>query len=81
VRASAHAGQGNARCRGFPTRCGPPSPLIRDGPSRFTAGRAQLLGVFTEIGQVVEHVRDSDAHGTIVDIHDPRGDRIEVSVE
>jgi hypothetical protein len=50
---------------------------------RFLPKNARMLvhGQEVDIGQVVEHVRDSYAHGTIVDIHDPRGDRIEVSVE
>ena len=43
--------------------------------------RMVVHGQEVDIGQIVEHVRDSDAHGTIVDFNDPRGDRIEVSVE
>ena len=56
---------------------------LADMVLRFLPKNARIVvhGQEVDIGQVVAQVRDSDAHGTIVDFNDPRGDRIEVSVE
>ena len=58
------------------------SDLIFEEREVIAAGdRVVVHGQEVDIGQVVAQVRDSDAHGTIMDFNDPRGDRIEVSVE
>jgi hypothetical protein len=58
-----------------------PRGSLGQPPTEVNTARIVVHGQEVDIAQVVAQVGDSDARGTIVDFNDPRGDRIEVSVE